>query len=674
MAKLLSYPHFVITVEDQSRNDDVVADDLLGLHVPLFFGRYARGVVNKPIWCPTTNDLYRIFGKEWTDNLTSYFTHESLFIERNFSSQGAFIVRLASEDAMTASILLEAHVTTGVEVIQYKRDEYDKKILDENGDPIPLMNESNQPIKEAGVRIKWTSRALDPETESNIKTLKPTTTDNGDGTTTVVYPVIAAICKYPGLFGNNLGFRFYFNTAEQQNDRLNDNKALEYSFSPIELDYTDNNPRALRDIWNSTYCTFMLKPKQYDSKVMQNISCEEVLQNNYQTDTKSELPFEFYPFTDYVKEIGQKIIDVETNDINLVDPYLVNIFSLTNLDDIEYHHIEVDNSEGSIFFNSNYTIYLQNGSDGDTSQEAYEELIRQFLALDVFPELKDRFRYPITHLYDTGYSNDTKEAMIEFLSLRDDVRVELTTQDLSNEINDASEDQSVGLYLRTRALLQPESTLKGTDCCRASIYCHCGKVYDTRYTGWVPATLDILGKRCEWQSTTYMKGEPKGRPHSEVDIFKSLSWTAFDEDNKNLFWESGINYIQHFNRTGIFWPDLRTVYTSDTSVLSEWSFVDAVVYAKHIIRQVWTIYTGSTTPVEELYTSIENKINDELRKAYNGRYTTRVKAWRSEQDAKLGYLCRVTLYITGRTSQRVWECEIVTFKDETVISNTTEAA
>ena len=203
------------------------------------------------------------------------------------------------------------------------------------------------------------------------------------------------------------------------------------------------------------------------------------------------------------------------------------------------------------------------------------------------------------------------------------------------------------------------------------------KVYDkisTRYTGWVPATLDILGKRCEWQSTTYMKGEPKGRPHSEVDIFKSLSWTAFDEDNKNLFWESGINYIQHFNRTGVFWPDLRTVYTSDTSVLSEWSFVDAVVYAKHIIRQVWTIYTGSTTPVEELYTSIENKINDELRKAYNGRYTTRVKAWRSEQDAKLGYLCRVTLYITGRTSQRVWECEIVTFKDETVISNTTEAA
>ena len=157
MAKLLSYPHFVITVEDQSRNDDVVADDLLGLHVPLFFGRYARGVVNKPIWCPTTNDLYRIFGKEWTDNLTPYFTHESLFIERSFSSQGAFIVRLASEDAMTASILLEAHVTTGVEVIQYKRDEYGKKILDENGDPIPLMNDSNQPIKEAGVRIKWTS-------------------------------------------------------------------------------------------------------------------------------------------------------------------------------------------------------------------------------------------------------------------------------------------------------------------------------------------------------------------------------------------------------------------------------------------------------------------------------------------------------------------------------------
>lgn len=674
MAKMLSYPHFVINVEDQSKYDEYVSDDLECLHVPMLFGRYAKGPINKPIWV-TRATINRIFGKEWSDTLTNYFTHESLFIEKALSGQGVFIVNLKSEDCMTANILVTATVTKGINVVQYERDEYGNRILDENGDPIPKLSEANQPIMEPGIKIKWSVRTLDPETEKHVTDVRPVTEDGEEeGSTVTTYPILAAVAKYPGVSGDNLGFRFYFNLDEQQDDRLSDNKALEYSFSPVELDYSDNNPSVIRNTWNQIYSTFMLKPKQFDSKVMQNISCDEVLASNYPTDTDNELPFTFYTYTDYIKEIGQMVIDVETNDLTLTDPYLVNIFSLINLDNTDYHHVESD-PDSSIFFNSNYTIYLQNGSDGDTSQDTYEHLIRQFLSLETFPELKDQYRYPITHLYDTGYKNETKEAFIEFLSLRDDVRVELSTQDLTNEINDISEDQSVGLYLRTRALLQPESTLKGTDCCRASIYCHSGTVYDDRYSGYIPLTLDILDKRIKYQSSTYMKGEPKGRPYSEITLFKNLNWVAFDENNKNLFWESGINYIQHFNRTGVFWPDLRTVYTSDTSVLSEWSFVDAIVYAKHIIRKIWTIYTGSTTPVEELFSSIENKVNDYLRKAYNGRYTTRVKAWRNEQDAKLGYLCRLTMYITGRTSMRVFECEIVTFKDETVIAGmtTTEA-
>ena len=668
MAKLLPYPHYVIDVDDRSRSDDVTADEVMGLHVPMFFGRYEKGVTNKPVYCPNTNEVYRVFGKGFTDVATKYCTPETLFVETNFSHQGGFITRLMPDDSMTASVLLEAHVTSGVMVQQYSRNEYGTIIKDENGDPIPVIDDSNQPVKEAGVRVKWTARALDPNTETRVKSIKPTTTENADGTVTTVYPVMAAISKYAGEFGSHNGFRFYYDPDQQQEDRLATNKALTFSFDPVELDYTDNTPTHIRNTWNQAFTNFMLKPKQFDNKVMQNLSYTEVLENNYVEGKSSELPYEVYFFDEYVFDIGQLIMDVEINDARLVDPYMVNIFSLTNMDDLPYWHVESDTSEGSIFFNKNYTIYLQNGSDGSLmDEESYQELIRQFLEMKIYPRMKDPFKFPITHLYDPGYKNKTKEALISFLGRRDDVRVEISTQDLSNDLNGESEDQSIGLYLRTRALLQVESTVKGTDCCRASIYAHCGKVYDSRFSGWIPTTLDILEKRCKWQSSIYLKGEPKGRPHSEVTMFKELSWTAYDEDNKALFWDSGINYIQHYDRTGVFWPGLRTVYTSDTSVLSEWTFVDVVVYTKHFFRKAWTYYTDVTTPVTELYSAIEKKINDFLHDAFGTRYPISVKAWRSEQDAKLGYLVRVTIYITGRNGSRVWEGDIITLKDESVI-------
>ena len=668
MAKLLPYPHYVINVDDQSRYDDAVAEEYLGLHVPMFFGKYAKGTANTPVWCPDTNTLFRIFGKEWTDNSTEYFTEETFFIESNFSRQGGFITRLVPDDAKTASILLEAHVTTGIEVPMYERNQYGTVVKDDNGDPIPLLDSSNQPVTEPGVRIKWTKRVINSETESRVRSIKPTTTNNSDGSVTTVYPVLAVVTDSAGAYGNSTGFRFYYDPDNQQSDRMATNKALQFTFAAMQIDYTNNTPTYIRNRWNNAGTDFMIKPLQFDNKVMQNLSYQEVIENNYIPDKPSELPYTLYFFEEYVSDIGKLIQAVETNDTRIADdPYMVNIFSLTNLDDLQYYHVEVDDSEGAIFFSKNYTIYLEGGDDGSTDRASYEEMIRQFLEMKTFPRLKDKFKFPLTHLYDTGYSNVTKEALITFLGERDDVRVELSTQDVYNETNNESEDQSIGLYLRTRALMQVESTIKGTDCCRCAIYAHCGKLYDSRYTGMVPTTLDILQKRCRYQSTSYISGEPKARPKSEVTIYKYLNWTAYDEDNKALFWDSGINYIQHYDRTGIFWPDLRTVYTSDTSVLSEWTFVDAIVYTKHFIRKSWTYFTGSTDPVVELFTAIEKRINTYLHDAFNGRYGLRVKAWRSEEDAKLGYLVRVTIYITGRNSSRVWEADIVTLKDETVI-------
>lgn len=666
MANLLPYPHFIINVDDQSSFDDTPIEEFTGLHCPVFFGRYAKGPANILTYCDNTNTVTRIFGSETFDKTTKYFTHESIFVETNFSMQGGFVVRLVPADSMTSSILILCSMTKDVAVPQYKRDEFGGIVVDTSGNPIPILDSSNQPVTELGVKLQWTARKLDPITEANVKNIKPVTTNVG-GKDVTTFPVMAVIAKNAGAAGNAFGFRFYFDQDAQQSDRLEDNKALAFTFAPIQKSYTDNTPTPVWSRWSSAYSNFMLKPNQFDSKVMSNLSYTEVIENDYAVDTTAELPMDIYFFEENVATIGTAVMTAETNDTKLTDPYMVDIFTAKNLDGYSYHHVVMD-SASSVFFNQNYTIYLQGGSDGSDDEESYQELIRQFLSMKTYPQLKDVHRYPISHLYDTGYAMKTKEALISFLGRRTDVRVELATQDVHNDVNTQAEDQSAGLYLRTRALMQVESTEKGTQCCRASVYAHCGKIYDTRYTGIMPTTLDILKKRCTYQSTGFIKGEPKTRPNSEVKLFKNFNWTAFDEDNKALFWSSGINYIQHCGMKSYFWPGLHTVHPVETSVLTEWTYVDAIVYTKRFVAETWTMFTDSTEPAKDLFPAVQKYINNKLDTAFGTRFPFRIDVYQTERDAKTGYILRYKIYLTGREGKRVWEGDIITLKEDTAFS------
>lgn len=664
--KLLPYPHFIINTDDHSGNEEIVNEEQLGLHVPMFFVKSPKGKPNVPVYYPGTNELIRAIGGQVFDNATEYFSPNTFFLEENFSIQGGFVTRLVPHDSKTANAHIECHVTKDVDIIQYQRDEYGGIIYDADNNPLPVLDEATStPVTNKGIRIKWIRRQLEP-TEDRPKEIKPKTVQE-DGKSTTIYPVCTVIANNVGKSGEDLGFKLFYSRAQQQTDRMESNKALEFIFGPVEKNYTDNTATSIYNRWNDAYTSFMLKSRQYDSKVMQNISYTEVLEENYVADTKSELPMTIYFHEEYIKFIGEAIMEVETNDVNIVDPFLTNPFTCVNMEGYLYHNV-VLSQNSNVFFNENYTIYLMDGSDGSTDSESYQELIRQFLDMKTYPRLKDKFKFPITHLYDVGYNNKTKESLIAFLSIRDDIRVELSTQDMDNEINDESEDQSNGLYLRTRALLQPESTIKGTRTCRAGIYPHCGKLYDSRYTGYVPATLDILKKRCTYQSTGYIKGTPKERPNSEVTLFKSINWTAFDEDNKALFWDSGINYIQHCSRTDLFWPGLKTVHPVESSVLTEWTFVDAVVYTKHILAHSWTMFSDSDRSTSDLYPAIQKYINDKLISAFGSRYPIRVQVYNTEVDAKRGFVLRIRIYLTGRNGKRVWESDIITLKEETVFS------
>jgi hypothetical protein len=351
-------------------------------------------------------------------------------------------------------------------------------------------------------------------------------------------------------------------------------------------------------------------------------------------------------------------------ELGAISPYLINILSGVDASGNKYEHMVVD-STGVALLNSNVVNYLQGGTDGSLSNTTYEDQVIAFVSGVTYPELGDTFRYPITHFYDSGFTLPTKEAIATGLfSLRDDVKITFSTQDVSIQANTAAQDQSTGSALRSMILLNPESIDFGTQFCRADIYQQCGTLSDTQvWNQIVPASIDRMIKRCRFNGGEYITGEPKGRPNSEVTILNinSLNWTASTPQQKQLSWNTGLNYIQYADVNVLFYPDLLSVYPLDTSVLSNDCFVDyAAVYLKKIIRQQWTIFSGTTNPPKTLFKAIQQAIDGRAAYVFNGLITTSTVVSQTAVDTALGYETTVTTTVSGNMPNRVWKVIVKT--------------
>ncbi len=120
--------------------------------------------------------------------------------------------------------------------------------------------------------------------------------------------------------------------------------------------------------------------------------------------------------------------DIDARLAYIEDGFGVNILSARDLDNKPYDLIKVETfvSTGNYVGTQmvdNVVHYLSTGVDGDISPQAIETKIRQYLHGDIYPEIMDELRYPITHLFDVGYSLPTKYSMLNFLMKLQGVKV-----------------------------------------------------------------------------------------------------------------------------------------------------------------------------------------------------------------------------------------------------------
>ena len=643
-----TFPNANINLQDNSVTT-VPDPTILPIHLPLFATFAETGPVGQ-ITLGGTNALTGLYGSGFLNERSPYFKHPNVFIKRALQFQQVYMVRVADPAATAGTLVLCCTVTPG-SLVQYQRTSSGALIYNGSGAPLPQLEvDGVTSITQPGVTLSFTVRQL--TSEETISTVATVTNTTG-GVTSTTYPLMA-FSTYVGASGNNFGFRLFYNPEYDATSVANCG-AMQYSFQPVSLNGSTNVESPIYDIYNDSTQTFAFLSTAYDASTATYYDLQDVVNNNF-TGT-SGLPYSFHVYGPNAGAIGTAVLAVSP-ELAGTNAYLINILSGLDPNGNPYEHMVV-NSTGTNLLNSNVVNYLQGGSDGSLSKTTLEAQVVELLNGELNPLIGDSFRFPFTHFYDSGYTLANKQLLLDLFSLRDDVAIDLSTQDVALAANTASMDQSTGSALRTAALLQPESTEFGTQTCRVAIYQQCGTLSDT--TAWnyiVPATIVRMLQRCKYNGTDHVTGEPKGRPNSEVTIFNisSLNWTPTNAQQMQLSWNTGLNSIRFCDVNTLFYPDLISVYPIDSSLLSSAVMTDyAAVYLKHIIRRVWTIIVGRDDPPKTLFQTIENAIDAAAAYVFNGNITTSTVVSQTAVDTALGYQLTVTTTVLGNPTNRVWK-------------------
>lgn len=723
MSMVAPYPHVEIDVEDKSIYIPV-NEDILPLHRPLYIMRTQKGPVGVPVWCESYTRAKKIFGSNTFNQRSKYFSPASYFLLQQLQSNGAFIMRAGDDTANSARVFVELGVKAVEAVPQYQRDAYGKFVYDEEGKKIALESATAT----AGYQLIW--RAVSTPADINSidpgawEDLGPAQDPNDE--TITWYPMFSFLASNAGAWGNAFGFKLCFSNKDNSGDFIVRNGSVAYQIAPVELEEGNSTPTVIYDKYNNPAVSGVVKPDTIDSISGVDISFNKKLAASYSDGY--ELPLSIYYYSDSFKKVGDMIMKAEVaakdaivaNYGNIVDVdgkfgvdgtvvtfvedllgvtigegdvtaasiaddidgaeaafgFMANLMTCVDRDKRGYFASYVvatsdaDAPAGCIDMDADATVYMMGGTDGNDADPFIEEYTRKYLtaaANNNHEYLIDYFRMPFNCVIDSGWSIATKKAYLEFMDVRDDLKVYLGTQQswminsvgklVRPPVNTKYEDESIGAGLRTHAWLMRESIAKGTECCRATIFLHAGRTAD--YDVWLPGTLWIAKKMAEYCNRDFMNKEPKELPNSAVECWKDLSWVASSEDTKSRNWNAGLNYVQYYSMTGLHYASVRSVYKYDTSVLVDDMFVNAITWMKHIVRRSWARFAGATRPVAELQQAITEDLTSRLAYMINGKYEFTVDVYQTDEDKKLGYVQHVDITVTSPATNRVWLVNII---------------
>lgn len=665
-----STPRVIFNINDQSI-DSISPVEILPLDKQLYLAMTQKGKSGIHYY-----NSYALLEKEYGaltfKEGSPYYSLAAQFAKDVMSHNGIWFGRLIPPESAPAYTIMYVTVFPTIVTI-YKKDPITgMRLTDNYGEWIPDW--VNFETGAEGYEITISFENLIDVEDFDLDALEVKAIPSGDFIK-YKYPIAVFKSKSPGVYGEGLGFELFYDGKNNSSDVVSRIKNILYTFKPKEKDFSTGVVKSLRDNYGAVENTFSFNNDAVNETLNMNVGINNMIETRY-TDLY-ELPITVKVYEDFFFQMMDSIKDTcLTPDeklsigsiVNDPDFYAIDVIGGINpFTGIEYDLISVMNPDAR----KNHTNYLDRGSDGMKTREMELLMVQAALNFDVYPELEDAARYPITAIVDPGYDLTTKYSMIDFMSKREDVCVIISTfqskvpppaDDLSapkDIILDEAEDLAVGQALYTRMLLGQESILYGVEACRGAIVTQCGVPNTSIKNTTMPCTLWVAKRLAENYNKTYINSSLIKYPNSINSLFKDLNWYPVRLDFKNKLWGGGLNYCQFYDKSQLHYPAFRSVYPYETSKLIDFEFVYICCFIKQIAREIGMQYTGSDEAASIRHFKIQNSISNAINNMLNGKYAFEVSVGQTVDEATAGYIDHVYIKMAPDQAMTVLKVDLV---------------
>lgn len=642
-----------------------------------------------------------IYGVDSFDVRKKWANHATVLSNLvNAEGNAQMIERIIPADAgPEANVLLSLDVLP-VDVPDYVRNTDGSIQVDVDGDPVPRLDGTSNPILVPGYRVKWVVSHI--STVSGLATGFGTATvaagdQTGPGATqSQRYPIIQFKASSQGEWGNNIGLRLWapnnltgFGVSSRL---LNETKAYPYRASIVKRGSEFVTAKVIENLFGEQSVEVTFKRDVIDPSTDKEMFVGEHFLKYYQNLNDVNYPA-------LIGDVGQ--VHVYNNNITTVlgllyaaektyidassfassiqtdftgaagEQHLYNFLSGNSSQGYPYHTLEWATGVNAVRLDINTNIYLAGGSDGTMTDAAFAAAVASRVAEynNENSELLDLAQNVESIIYDSGYPLATKYALLNFIAIRKDTCVVLGTHTIDEESLSASEENAAGIALRTRAQLFPESDYFGTPVARCVIMGRSGVLRSSQYKKRVPATMEVAAKAARYMGAgngRWKNGfDFDGAPGSLLTYMADINVVYTPAAARNRDWDAGLNWIQRYNRSSLHIPALQTVYSEDTSVLNNFLTVMAICELNKVADRAWRHFSGvSKLSNAQLADRVNAFITERTNGRFDGRFIIEPNTYFTEADIARGYSWTTAIKIYAPNMKTVMTTYVQAYRIE----------
>lgn len=655
--------------KDESGRRLPVVREAIPQHLPLCYIQTQRGPVSPQL--VGGRDMLTMYGIKSFEERSKYFSHQTMGVTTcNANGNLVMIKRVLAANAARASLVLF------LEIVEDDIPAYDREVDGEvKRDATGAKLTTGSTVD--GYRLAWSVAPMTDIDNLNGEFKSAGTLAGRAGAVSQRFPIMAFRMGH-GEYGNNIGIRLSFpgpaTTAPTDLSIVESQRAMIYRGQYVEREDEFSLPRIQSSLNAEQFVDFAIKEDVINPKTDQDLGISRLITEYQEIDISSGFMPVYGPVDDMkvyqenIEEVLALLMAKESvaNPGGVADMHMLNIMNALDFNGVDHYSFIMDSS--SLQMNEDTTHYGLGGSDGDVGEDVLNELVRDECLYNwenIEYPLLDSARYPFSCLYDTGFSLETKKAIIGTIGYRKDIYVTACTQDVLEKPNSISEETSIMTALRAYARLLPESTLWGTHVCRCVVIGHTGTKLYSKYKRKLPLVAELIQKRSKYMGAG--SGKMKSQfaydvaPVNRIETMKDVTHPWKPERVRSKDWELGLNWVQHADRSQLFFPAIQTVYDDDTSVLNSDINMTICVDMAKMAEETWRQLTGNTTLTGPQFIDKSNAIFAGL---VEGRYDNRVvivpRTYFTEADEARGYSWSLDAVVYMNNMRTVGTLNIIT--------------